>query len=93
MGFVLALEVLRKINPTSGEDVRFLLKDFVKSPLGAHMVLTSASICTSTSVSAAEEHPAVGCTILLSFMTDKGTIFIPLEMFLAMCNSFIRLYL
>lgn len=59
MGFVLALEVLRKINPTSGEDVRFLLKDFVRSLLGAHMVLTSASICTSTSVSAAEEHPAV----------------------------------
>lgn len=58
MGFVLVLEVFRKIKPSSREDVRFLLKDFVRSPLGAHVVLTSASICTSASVSAAEEHPA-----------------------------------
>lgn len=59
MGFVLALEVFRKIKPRSREDVRFMLKDFVRSPLGAHMVLTSASICASACVSAAEEHPAV----------------------------------
>lgn len=51
-------------------------------------------VLDSESQSVLEVQPTIHkeCMIPLNLMTDKRTILFPLEMFLALCNSFVCLY-